>query len=207
VDILADGSLDYPDDLLAALDYTICSIHSRFRLSSASRRKRVLRAMDHPAFTILGHANRPVAIEAHWLRTGFVPHHRAREGTRCFFEINADPDRLDLSSDNVRQVAEAGIKVAIGTDAHRAAGLDYMHVVSTWPAAPASKSRRCSTRPLCRSSCVPSALRFAVARRPGAIFRCSSWRQEVGLTQSPPRTQRSIKFFKKPSVATLATVA
>lgn len=126
VDILADGSLDYPDDLLAELDYTICSIHSRFALGKKEQTERILRAMDHPAFTILGHATGRLILH----RTGYeidlpriVAHAKAR---KCFFEINADPDRLDLSSDNVREVAKAGVKVAIGTDAHRAAGLDYM---------------------------------------------------------------------------------
>lgn len=126
VDILPDGSLDYPDDLLAELDYTICSIHSRFRLSRQEQTERVLRAMDHPAFTILGHATGRLLLK----RTGYeldlpriIAHAKDR---RRYFEINADPDRLDLSSDNVRAVAAAGVKVAIGTDAHRASGLDYM---------------------------------------------------------------------------------
>lgn len=126
VDILADGSLDYPDDLLAELDYTICSIHSRFRLSRDEQTERVLRAMDHPAFTILGHATGRLLLN----RSGYdldlprlITHAKSR---RCYFEINADPDRLDLSAENVRLVASAGIKVAINTDAHRASGLDYM---------------------------------------------------------------------------------
>ena len=127
VDILADGSLDYPDDLLAELDYTICSIHSRFRLGKREQTERVLRAMDHPAFTILGHATGRLLLK----RSGYeldlprlVAHAKARG---CHFEINADPDRLDLSADNVRAVASSGVKVAIGTDAHRVTGLDYMH--------------------------------------------------------------------------------
>jgi DNA polymerase (family X) len=126
VDILADGALDYPDDLLAELDYTICSIHSRFRLGKQEQTERILRAMDHPAFTILGHATGRLILH----RSGYeidlprlIAHAKAR---RCYFEINADPDRLDLSPDHVREVAKAGVKVAIGTDAHRAAGLDYM---------------------------------------------------------------------------------
>lgn len=126
VDILADGSLDYPDDLLAALDYTICSIHSRFALGKQQQTERVMRAMDHPAFTMLGHATGRLILH----RSGYeldlpriIAHAAAR---RCTFEINADPDRLDLTADNVRLVAAAGLKVAIGTDAHRVAGLDYM---------------------------------------------------------------------------------
>ena len=126
VDILTDGSLDYPDDLLAELDYTICSIHSRFGLGKNEQTERIMRAMDHPAFTILGHATGRLILH----RSGYeidLPRITAHAKARgCFFEINADPDRLDLSPDNVREVAKAGVKVAINTDAHRSAGLDYM---------------------------------------------------------------------------------
>jgi len=126
VDILADGSLDYPDDLLAELDYTVCSIHSRFRLGKAEQTDRIRRAMDHPAFTILGHATGRLLLK----RTGYdldlerIAEHAKETG--CFFEINADPDRLDLSADNVRRVRAAGVKIAICTDAHRTSGLDYI---------------------------------------------------------------------------------
>jgi DNA polymerase (family X) len=126
VDILVDGSLDYPDDLLAELDYTICSIHSRFRLGKAEQTERILRAMDHPAFSILGHATGRLLLK----RTGYdidlarVIAHAKSAG--CFFEINASPDRLDLSAENVRTVVEAGIKIAICTDAHHIRELDYL---------------------------------------------------------------------------------
>ena len=126
VDILTDGSLDYPDDLLAELDYTICSIHLRFGLGKNEQTERIMRAMDHSAFTILGHATGRLILH----RSGYeidLPRITAHAKARgCFFEINADPDRLDLSPDNVREVAKAGVKVAINTDAHRSAGLDYM---------------------------------------------------------------------------------
>ena len=56
VDILVDGSLDYPDDLLKELDYTVCSIHSRFGLGKAEQTERIMRAMDNRYFNILGHA-------------------------------------------------------------------------------------------------------------------------------------------------------
>ena len=56
VDILADGALDYPDEVLRELDYTVCSIHSRFGLGKEQQTERILRAMDNPSFTILGHA-------------------------------------------------------------------------------------------------------------------------------------------------------
>ena len=118
VDILADGSLDYPDELLKELDYTVCSIHSRFGLGKAEQTERILRAMDNRYFTILGHATGRLLLR----RPGYeidvkrVVQHARDSG--CFFEINSSPDRLDLSAENARMAAEAGVRIAINTDAH-----------------------------------------------------------------------------------------
>jgi DNA polymerase (family 10) len=126
VDILADGSLDYPNELLAELDYTVCSIHSRFALSKEQQTERILRAMDNPHFKILGHATGRLLLR----RSGYqidiervIEHAR---GSGCCFEINASPDRLDLSADHARLVQRAGIKIAICTDAHSVSELDYL---------------------------------------------------------------------------------
>jgi DNA polymerase (family 10) len=118
VDILADGSLDYPDDLLRELDYTVCSIHSRFGLRKTEQTERILRAMDNRYFNILGHATGRLLLK----RPGYefdiarVIEHARQNG--CFFEINSSPDRLDLSAENARLAAAAGVKIAVSTDAH-----------------------------------------------------------------------------------------
>jgi DNA polymerase (family 10) len=118
VDILADGSLDYPDDLLRELDYTVCSIHSRFGLGKAEQTERIMRAMDNRFFNILGHPTGRLLLK----RPGYeidmerIIAHARRNG--CFFEINSSPDRLDLSAENARLAASAGIKIAVSTDAH-----------------------------------------------------------------------------------------
>jgi DNA polymerase (family X) len=118
VDILADGSLDYPDDLLKELDYTVCSIHSRFGLNREQQTERLMRAMDNRYFNILGHATGRLLLK----RPGYeididrVVDHARRNG--CFFEINSSPDRLDLSADNARRVAAAGVLIAVNTDSH-----------------------------------------------------------------------------------------
>jgi DNA polymerase (family 10) len=126
VDILEDGSLDYSDDLLKELDYTICSIHSRFALNKQKQTERVLRAMDNPHFNILGHATGRLLLR----RSGYeldmeriVQHARERN---CFFEINSSPDRLDLSAENARLAHEAGVKIAVNTDAHSISELDFI---------------------------------------------------------------------------------
>ena len=118
VDILADGALDYPDDLLKELDYTVCSIHSRFALDKKQQTERLLRAMDNRYFNILGHATGRLLLK----RPGYeidverVIDHARRNG--CFFEINSSPDRLDLSAENARKAAAAGVMIAISTDSH-----------------------------------------------------------------------------------------
>jgi DNA polymerase (family 10) len=118
VDILADGSLDYPDDLLKELDYTVCSIHSRFALDKKAQTERLLRAMDNRHFNILGHATGRLLLK----RPGYeinierVMEHARQNG--CFVEINSSPDRLDLSAENARRAAAAGVMIAISTDSH-----------------------------------------------------------------------------------------
>jgi DNA polymerase (family 10) len=118
VDILADGSLDYPNDLLRELDYTVCSIHSRFRLDKQEQTERILRAMDNRYFNILGHATGRLLLK----RPGYeIDLERVIEHARqnaCFFEINSSPDRLDLSAENARRAAERGVLIVVSTDAH-----------------------------------------------------------------------------------------
>jgi DNA polymerase (family X) len=124
VDILADGTLDYPDDLLRELDYTVCSIHSRFALDKQAQTERLLRAMDNRYFNILGHATGRLLLK----RPGYeidverVIDHARQNG--CFFEINSSPDRLDLSADNARRAAAAGVMIAISTDSHSKGEID-----------------------------------------------------------------------------------
>ena len=126
VDILEDGSLDYPDSLLKELDYTICSIHSHFRLPRNSKPGGSLRAMDHRHFNILGHATGRLLLKREGYEVDFrrlVEH--ARE-VGCCFEINSSPDRLDLSAEHARMARDAGLKIAVNTDAHSISDLDFI---------------------------------------------------------------------------------
>jgi DNA polymerase (family 10) len=126
VDILADGSLDYPEDLLDELDYTVCSIHSRFGLGRQEQTERILRAMDNRHFNILGHATGRLLLK----RPGYeidmdrIIQHARQNG--CFFEINSSPDRLDLSAEHARGAAQAGVMIAVSTDAHSKGELDLV---------------------------------------------------------------------------------
>ncbi len=126
VDILEDGSLDYPVRILKELDLTICSIHSHFRLDRQHQTERIMRAMDNPFFNILGHATGRLLLA----RPGYeidierLIAHAKQLG--CFFEINSSPSRLDLSDLHARLAKEAAVKIAINTDAHSIAELGYM---------------------------------------------------------------------------------
>jgi DNA polymerase (family X) len=118
VDILVDGSLDYPDELLRELDYTVCSIHSRFGLSKQQQTERILRAMDNRYFTLLGHATGRLLLKRPGYELDFerIIDHARQNG--CFFELNCSPDRLDVSAEKARLVRAAGIRIAISTDSH-----------------------------------------------------------------------------------------
>ena len=118
VDILEDGRLDLPDDVLGQLDIVIGAVHSHFDLSPARQLKRLMRAMDHPHLHVLAHpgcrelGKRP-PIELDWLR---LIRHARRRG--CFLELNAQPKRLDLTDVHARMAREEGVLVAISSDAH-----------------------------------------------------------------------------------------
>lgn len=118
VDILEDGSLDLPDDDLSRLDLVVGAVHSHFRLSREKQTERIMRAMDHPHFTILAHPSgrliderEPYEVDMHRLI-----HHARERG--CFLEVNAHPVRLDLTDMNCQMAKEQGVMVSINSDAH-----------------------------------------------------------------------------------------
>lgn len=120
VDILDDGRLDLPDDLLGRLDLVIGAVHDAFDLSRAKQTARLQRAMDHPHFSILAHPNGRLfgTREGCELDMDRLVRHAAERG--CFLELDAQPDRLDLFDVQCRLARDAGVAVAIGSDARRA---------------------------------------------------------------------------------------
>ncbi len=127
VDILEDGSLDLTDDVLKKLDVVICAIHSQFNLSGQKQTERTLKAMDSPYFNIFAHPTgrligkrRPYEIDLKQIME------KAKK-KRCYLEINAQPDRLDINDSYAKMAKEMGVKVAISTDAHTINELDCMH--------------------------------------------------------------------------------
>lgn len=126
VDILEDGSLDLPDAVLAPLDLVIGSIHSHFKLPGAEQTERVLKAMDRPHFTMLGHPTGRLLLERepYELDLPRIIRHAKERG--CFIELNAHPLRLDLDDTFCRMAKEAGVLVSINTDAHGIPELDHL---------------------------------------------------------------------------------
>lgn len=123
-DILSDGSLDYPDDVLAGFDYVVGSVHSGFQMSERQMTDRLLRAVESPHLTMLGHPTGRLLLmrDAYPVDVRAVIDAAAAHGVAI--EINADPHRLDLDWRHVRYAAERGVVIPINPDAHSTAGLD-----------------------------------------------------------------------------------
>jgi DNA polymerase/3'-5' exonuclease PolX len=128
VDIRADGSLDLPDEILKKLDVRVCSIHFSHHLSRKKQTERIIKAMENPYFNILGHPTgrlinrrKPYAVDLEKVMA-------AAKGNGCFMELNAQPDRLDLSDDACRLARDMGVKIAVSSDAHDTGGLSYLRL-------------------------------------------------------------------------------
>ena len=126
VDILANGSLDFDDKLLAELDFVIASVHSGLASPRRKVTMRTLKAMDNPYVNCIGHPTGRLIgqREAMDLDIAAVINHAAQ--THTALEVNANPWRLDLKDIHCRMAIEAGVKLAIGTDAHSTIGLGLM---------------------------------------------------------------------------------
>ena len=126
VDILANGTLDFEDTLLAELDFVIASIHSGLAGARERVTTRTLKAMDNPYVNCIGHPTGRLIgqREAMDIDMAAVVKHAAQ--THTALELNANPSRLDLKDTHCRMAIEAGVMLAIGTDAHSIAGLGLM---------------------------------------------------------------------------------
>ena len=122
-DILEDGALDVPDDVLERLDVVIASIHSRLTMSEAEMTRRIARAMRLPVFKILGHATGRLLGERDAYPVRIEEVLDAVAGSRAAVEVNGDPQRMDLEPRSIRLARQRGIRFALSTDAHSAAGL------------------------------------------------------------------------------------
>lgn len=123
-DILPDGSLDYPDDLLDGFDYVVASVHSSFGLSREQMTARLVRAASNPRVTMIGHPTGRLLLarDGYALDLDTVIDAAAKSGV--MIEINANPHRLDLDAPHCRRARDKGVLIPINPDAHSPGGLD-----------------------------------------------------------------------------------
>ncbi len=121
VDILKDGSLDYPDRVLEGLDWVVASVHDHFGLSETRMTERILAAVRHPHVDCIGHLTGRLLKrrEAYPVKLAAIIDGCLR--SRTALELNAHPDRLDINDVMCREAKKAGVRIAIGADAHSAA--------------------------------------------------------------------------------------
>jgi DNA polymerase (family X) len=125
-DILGDGSLDYEDDILEQFDFVVASVHSQFNLKREAMTARIIRAIEHPATTIVGHLTGRLLLEREGYDVDIDAIIAAAARARVSIEINAHPARLDMDWRHVKKARDQGVKITVNTDAHRLSGLDYL---------------------------------------------------------------------------------
>ncbi len=149
VDILADGQLDLPNELLAKLDLVIASVHSGFKQDRETMTKRILSALRNPYVDILAHPSGRLIGRRPAYQVDLDTVLKEAQQLGKIVEINSSPERLDLNAEWASKAKNLGLKLAINTDAHdaqrladmeygvsvaRRAGLEAEDVVNTWPA-------------------------------------------------------------------------
>jgi DNA polymerase (family 10) len=127
VDILADGDLDLSDDVLAQMDLVIASVHSVFNQEAPKMTERLLKAIDNPNTSIIGHPTGRIQLrrDSYHFDLSAVLATAARR--KVAMELNAHPDRLDLNDVHLRQAKMQGVKIVINTDAHHTSHMEKMH--------------------------------------------------------------------------------
>ena len=125
-DILTDGRLDYADDVLAKLDYVVASVHNAFTQDEAVMTARVIRAIEHPATTMLGHLTGRLLLRREGYRIDAGKVIDAAIANDVIIELNASPWRLDMDWRHWRKAAEKGLLTSINPDAHETGGLEHV---------------------------------------------------------------------------------
>jgi DNA polymerase (family 10) len=124
-DILTDGSLDYTDDILETFDYIVASVHSNFALSESAQTDRIIKAIENPYTTILGHPTGRLLLTREPYKVDLTAVIDAAAENQVVIEINAHPQRLDLDWRYVKYAKEKGVLFSISPDAHHTSNLDY----------------------------------------------------------------------------------
>jgi DNA polymerase (family 10) len=125
-DILPDGSLDFGDDVLARLDYVVVSVHSSFGQDESAMTSRIIRALENPRTTMLGHLTGRLLLEREPYRVDAAKVIDAAMANGVVIELNANPLRLDMDWRLWRRAAERGLECSINPDAHHTEDLSYV---------------------------------------------------------------------------------
>jgi DNA polymerase (family 10) len=126
VDILEDGALDLPDSILEKLDLVVGAVHSKFDLPRAKQTERILKAMEHPCFSILAHPTGRLIEQRAPYDVDMLAVVRKAKRLGVALELNAHPDRLDLTDAHCRLAKEEGALVAVSSDAHGVDGFEVL---------------------------------------------------------------------------------
>jgi DNA polymerase (family X) len=147
VEIKADGTLDYPDDILASMDFVVASLHVSLRQPRDQITPRLLNAINNPHIDLIGHPRGQLIPNREGADLDMDTVLAAAAKSGIALEINSNPERLDLEAQYARRAVEMGIKLCIDTDAHREEDMDLLrfgvmtarrgwvearHVVNTW---------------------------------------------------------------------------
>ncbi|HUA16926.1 MAG TPA: DNA polymerase/3'-5' exonuclease PolX [Verrucomicrobiae bacterium] len=124
VDILADGELDLSDDVLAQMDIVIASVHSVFNQEPAKMTDRLLKAVENPNTSIIGHPTGRIQLRRDSYQFDLTAVLAAAAKKKVAMELNAYPDRLDLNDVHLRQARQQGVKIVINTDAHHTSHME-----------------------------------------------------------------------------------
>ena len=148
VNIGSDGALDYDDELLERLDWVVASVHTSFRMTKANMTARMVAAVENPLVDCLGHPSGRLLLRRGPYDFDLEDVVEAAAGAGTMIEINGNPNRRDLSEQNARLAAEAGVKICLNTDAHRISTLENMRYgVATARRAWLTKGQVANTRP------------------------------------------------------------
>lgn len=126
VNILPDGSLDYEDELLARLDWVVASVHTAFGMGEEAMTARMIRAIEHPLVDAIGHPTGRMIVRREPYAVDLEAVFAAAARTGTLLEINANPDRRDLSDVHARRAVEMGVVLVIDSDAHKVSTLANM---------------------------------------------------------------------------------
>ncbi|MCX8093276.1 MAG: DNA polymerase/3'-5' exonuclease PolX, partial [Candidatus Goldbacteria bacterium] len=125
-DILPDGNLDYPDEILRQFDFVIGSVHTQFKMNKKEMTERILKAMDNKYLHCIGHiSGRMINIREPY-EIDYIEIFKKAAKKKIALEINAQPERLDITDIYIKEALKYGVKFIIGTDSHVAESFDYI---------------------------------------------------------------------------------